>query len=113
MAGRVVTHTYWKAGNGDPYNGGRFGFDTEITEDGDVAATVTYRPAGAIDIAEAEYDALVAAFQAEWDARAVGGQEFVDESVAERDALRNSATAKLVAGTPLTAAEATAITGGS
>jgi hypothetical protein len=107
------TLTYWKLGNGDPYNGGRFGIDSETTLDGEVVASSTYRPPGAVDITEAAYDALVAAFQTEWDARAIGGQEYVDEKVAERDALRDLGTAKLVAGTPLTPAEATAITGGS
>lgn len=109
----VITRTYWKLGNGDPYNGGRFGFDEETTEGSVVLSSSTYRPPGAVDIAEAEFNTLSASFRTEWDTRAVGGRAFVDSEVAARDALRNSATAKLVAGTPLTQAEATAITGGS
>lgn len=104
------TLTYWKLGNGDPYTGGRFGFDSETIVDGEVVASATYRPDGAVDVTKAEYDALVAAFQTEWDQRAIGGAEYVAAVEAAALALREGAKAKLIAGQPLTAAEAASIT---
>ena len=106
-----IIKTYWKTANGNPYAGGRFGYDSVTEMDGEVISRSTYRPAGAVDILVGEYDTLVEAFRVEWDARAIGGKEYVDASVAARDALRNSGRIKLTTGTPLTNAEATAIAG--
>jgi hypothetical protein len=110
----IEERIHWKLGNGDPYNGGRFGFDVRVlVDDETVVATASCRPEGAITIDVVEYDALEAAFRDTWETRAVGGQAFVDDVLADRAALRDAAVAKLVAGDPLTAAEAAAIAGGA
>jgi len=102
----MATQTFWKSGDGDPYNGGRLGIVT-VNEH---FTSTQGRPDDAVDIAEAEYLALKAAFDAEWESRAIGGQAFVDAEVAQIKTTRTSAVAKLQA-LGLTEAEARAIVG--
>ncbi len=106
-----TTRTYWRLGDGDPYNAGGFGFDNVATID-DVAVVVgTSRPDGAVDSTENEHDRLRDAWATEWEKRAEGGQRFVDAAIADDRAIRESAKKKLVSGKPLTAAEAARLIG--
>jgi hypothetical protein len=108
----VETRTYWQVGNGDPFNGGAFGYDSTWTLDGTVIGTCDTRPAGAADITEPDYAALEAAYLAAWDAGAIDGKAWLDGQLAAEQVVKNDAKAALMAGTPLTDAEAKIVTGG-
>jgi len=60
MPGCDVEATYWKVGDGLPQNGGCCGYDATYTRrnNGAVAFETRTKPAGAIDITEAEYGVL-------------------------------------------------------
>ena len=103
--------TYWQEGDGNCLSGGCTGYDSVWTVDGTISAQAVTRPAGAVTITEAEYDALIAAMVA--DAEVLIPQQDADlaASQAAHEVLLVSANANLVSGTPLTQAQADAITG--
>jgi len=107
----VETRAYWQVGNGDPFTGGAFGYDCTWTRDGTVIGTCNTRPAGAVDITEADYAALEAAYLTTWDAGAIDGQAWLDGQLAAEQVAKNDAKAALMAGIPLTEAEAKIVTG--
>jgi hypothetical protein len=60
MPGCDATATYWKVGDGLPHNGNCCGYDAIYTRisNGRVAFETRTKPAGAVDIDEAEYAEL-------------------------------------------------------
>jgi hypothetical protein len=107
----VETRIYWQLGNGDPFTGGAFGYDSTWTLDGRDVGSSTTRPAGAVTITEAAHAVLEAAYLATWTVRATGGQAFYEAERADEAAVRTTAVAALVAGDALTAAQAASIVG--
>ena len=107
----VETRTYWQVGNGDPFTGGAFGYDATWKLDARVVGASVTAPPGAVTITAAAHAALEAAYLTTWTTEAAGGGAWLAATLAEEATTRGEAAAALVAGTPLTAAQAAAITG--
>lgn len=114
IPGTTTTHSFWKLGDGNIFSGGSIGYDSITTRDsdGETLYQSSCRPAGAVDITEAEYEAIKAAIIADGEQVVADGDAWLAAQKADEDALLVSARAKLVAGTPLSAEEAAIITRG-
>lgn len=111
--GTTEERSYWKAGSGDPFTGGCIGYDSVWrNSDGQIVFSAGGRPPGAVDIAEAEYDTLLADCITEGEQIITDGNVWLAQQKADQDVTLASARAKLIAGTPLTAEEAALLTGG-
>jgi len=107
----IETRSYWKVGNGDPFTGGAYGYDSEWTLDGTVIGSCSTKPAGADASTDAEWDILDIAYQATWTTEATGGQAWLDAQMATEAAEVQGAADGLKADTTLTDAQILRITG--
>lgn len=109
----TTTYSYWKLGTGNPFSGGCCGYDlVAIASDGTVVGRVATKPVGAVDITEAEWNALQAAITAHGEQIVADGEAWLAAQKADENALLVSARSKLVAGIPLSVEEAAIITRG-
>jgi hypothetical protein len=101
-----VSSTYWKVGSGNVFDGGFIGAVNTHDEHGIQWTEGHAKPEGAVDIDGSEYKAILAAMVDQWPQKAQTLVDSIEAAKVERDGLYASAIAKLVAGEPLTEAEA-------
>lgn len=111
VPGAVTTFTYWRLGDGNTFNGGCVGAWASTEWGGVTIEGGARKPAGAVDITQAEYDAIIAQVSAQLEVEAAAVTAALEASAAELQANFDSAVVKLMAGDPLTQAEAEALGG--
>lgn len=101
----VVSSRFWKLGSGNPYTGGCCG-RMDVRDDTGVEFECGSWPDGAVEITEAEYEALLDEIASAWVAAAADVEHRLESTMADRRVLFEQVRAKLVAGAPLTPDEA-------